>query len=259
MWLLRDSQRRLLPWVAAALLLNAAFFLALIDLPALGINPFTKLPPGDVMSDGAGLNPLLQHPLMLIHPVVLYSGFTGFSVPFAFAFAALMTNRHERRVAARDAPLDAGAVVLPLDGNPARRTLGLRSARLGRLLGVGSGRERVVHAVAAGDRVSALGDDPGKARHAEDLEHGADRAHLLAVPLRHLPHAQRRDLVGALVHRRRLVRLRVPRLRRGRGARLLRVVVDVAARACAAPTGSSRWCRARRASCSTTGCSWRSS
>ena len=93
MWLLRDSQRRLLPWVAAVLLLNAAFFLALIDLPALAINPFTKLPPGDVMSDGAGLNPLLQHPLMLIHPVVLYAGFTGFSVPFAFAFAALMTNR----------------------------------------------------------------------------------------------------------------------------------------------------------------------
>ncbi len=94
MVLLRDSQRRLLPWVAAALLLNAAFFLALICLPALQINPFTKLPPGDVMSDGAGLNPLLQHPLMLIHPLVLYAGFTGFSVPFAFAFAALVT-RHQ--------------------------------------------------------------------------------------------------------------------------------------------------------------------
>lgn len=94
MWLLRDSQRKLLPWVAAALLANAAFFLALIDLPQLQINPFTKLPPGDVLSDGAGLNPLLQHPLMLIHPVVLYSGFTGFSVPFAFAFAALMARRY---------------------------------------------------------------------------------------------------------------------------------------------------------------------
>ena len=92
MLVLRDSLRRLLPWAAAALLLNAAFFLALISFVP-NVNPFEKLPPGEVLSDGAGLNPLLQHPLMLIHPVVLYTGFTGFSVPFAFAFAALVSGR----------------------------------------------------------------------------------------------------------------------------------------------------------------------
>jgi len=92
MLVLRESLRRLLPWAAAMLLLNAAFFLALVNFVP-NVNPFEKLPPGDVLSDGAGLNPLLQHPLMLIHPVVLYLGFTGFSVPFAFAFAALASGR----------------------------------------------------------------------------------------------------------------------------------------------------------------------
>ncbi|MEE8581530.1 MAG: cytochrome c-type biogenesis CcmF C-terminal domain-containing protein, partial [Myxococcota bacterium] len=39
-----------------------------------------------------GLNPLLQHPIMMIHPLLLYTGFVGFSVPFAFAFSALITG-----------------------------------------------------------------------------------------------------------------------------------------------------------------------
>jgi cytochrome c-type biogenesis protein CcmF len=92
MFVLRDTLRRLLPWAAAMLLLNAAFFLALVNFVP-NVNPFERLAPGDVLSDGNGLNPLLQHPLMLIHPVVLYAGFTGFSVPFAFAFAAMVTGK----------------------------------------------------------------------------------------------------------------------------------------------------------------------
>jgi cytochrome c-type biogenesis protein CcmF len=91
-WIHRQSQRRLMPWVSAVLLLNALFFLALINWVP-NVNPFDRLPPDQVLSDGQGLNPLLQHPLMIIHPVMLYAGFTGFSVPFAFAVAALMTGR----------------------------------------------------------------------------------------------------------------------------------------------------------------------
>ncbi|RIL05546.1 MAG: cytochrome C biogenesis protein [Proteobacteria bacterium] len=90
--LLRRPLARLMPWASAVLLLNAAFFLALITLVP-NVNPFQKLAPGDVLSDGAGLNPLLQHPLMLIHPLLLYTGFTGFAVPFAFAFAAMVTGK----------------------------------------------------------------------------------------------------------------------------------------------------------------------
>jgi cytochrome c-type biogenesis protein CcmF len=88
-WAHRGRVRRLAPWVCAALLANAIFFLVIL----VGISdPFEKLPPGHVASDGAGLNPLLQHPVMMIHPLMLYTGLTGFSIPFAFAFAALATG-----------------------------------------------------------------------------------------------------------------------------------------------------------------------
>ena len=65
----------------------ALFFLALLVMPA---DPFTRLV--DVPSDGAGLNPLLQSPGMVIHPPLLYTGFVGFSIPFAFAMAALFSG-----------------------------------------------------------------------------------------------------------------------------------------------------------------------
>ncbi len=87
--LVNRRQTTLLPWVSAVLLGNGAFFLVLIDFVT---NPFVKLPAGLVMSDGQGLNPLLQHPVMMIHPLVLYTGMTGFAVPFAFGVAALATG-----------------------------------------------------------------------------------------------------------------------------------------------------------------------
>jgi cytochrome c-type biogenesis protein CcmF len=87
--LVNRRQTTLLPWVSAVLLGNGAFFLVLIDFVT---NPFVKLPAGLVMSDGQGLNPLLQHPVMMIHPIVLYTGMTGFAVPFAFGVAALATG-----------------------------------------------------------------------------------------------------------------------------------------------------------------------
>jgi len=83
-------ERPLVPWVCAVLAANAAFFLILLNFAS---NPFDKLPPQHVMSDGNGLNPLLQHPVMMIHPLVLYMGLTGFSVPFAFALAALFSGQ----------------------------------------------------------------------------------------------------------------------------------------------------------------------
>jgi cytochrome c-type biogenesis protein CcmF len=85
----RHRNRVLMPWVAAILLGNQLFFLVLLNFFT---NPFELFPPGQAPSDGAGLNPLLQHPLMTIHPVMLYTGFVGFAVPFAFGFAALITG-----------------------------------------------------------------------------------------------------------------------------------------------------------------------
>src|SRR5271157_4527111 len=62
------------------------FFLLLLNFAAM---PFS-LVGGAVPADGDGLNPLLQYPEMVIHPPMLYLGYVGFSVPFAFALGALM-------------------------------------------------------------------------------------------------------------------------------------------------------------------------
>jgi cytochrome c-type biogenesis protein CcmF len=85
----RNQHRELAPWATVMLLINAIFFLALVNFSTL---PFEKVA-GQAISDGNGLNPLLQHPVMMIHPLMLYTGFVGFSVPFAYAFAALVTGR----------------------------------------------------------------------------------------------------------------------------------------------------------------------
>ena len=63
------------------------FFLAL----TVGIeNPFARL--AFVPAEGNGLNPLLRHPGMIIHPPMLYLGFVGFTIPYAFAMAALLSG-----------------------------------------------------------------------------------------------------------------------------------------------------------------------
>lgn len=83
----------LYPVAQAVLLAIAAFFLWLATGPA---DPFVRIFPVPV--DGAGPNPLLQnHPLMAIHPPLLYVGLVGFSVPFAFAIAALVRRRLDDR------------------------------------------------------------------------------------------------------------------------------------------------------------------
>ena len=84
----RAATPRLGAWAAAVLSGIAVFFLMLLVIPA---SPFTQLLP--VPPDGSGLNPLLQSPGMMIHPPLLYTGFVGLSIPFAFAMAALLSKR----------------------------------------------------------------------------------------------------------------------------------------------------------------------
>lgn len=77
-----------IPFAAGVLALIQLFFLAVLNFAS---HPFTLLETPPV--DGNGLNPQLQTPLMVIHPPSLYLGYVGFSIPFAFAMAALMTGR----------------------------------------------------------------------------------------------------------------------------------------------------------------------
>jgi cytochrome c-type biogenesis protein CcmF len=80
----------LLAWATLVGLTVALFFFGLMLGPA---NPF-RVVAGAVPLDGRGPNPLLQnHPLMAFHPPMLYLGYVGFTVPFCFAIAALVTGR----------------------------------------------------------------------------------------------------------------------------------------------------------------------
>jgi len=102
-----ERDREILPWVIVVISVTIVFFLSLTIFIE---NPFARWwqtasgefvarlfpPAGAVLVtplDGMGLNPLLRHPGMIIHPPMLYLGFVAFVIPFAFAIAALVTRR----------------------------------------------------------------------------------------------------------------------------------------------------------------------
>ncbi len=106
-----ERDREFLPWVIVVSLVTLAFFLILVIFVE---NPFARLwqtvqgsvvtsmlqPAGTISfrpQDGNGLNPLLRHPGMIIHPPMLYLGFVSFVIPYAFAMAALITGRTDDR------------------------------------------------------------------------------------------------------------------------------------------------------------------
>jgi cytochrome c-type biogenesis protein CcmF len=106
-----DRDREFLPWVIIVALVTLAFFLLLVIFFE---NPFARywqttsgqqivamIPPAGaallVPPDGMGLNPLLRHPGMIIHPPMLYLGFVSFVIPYSFAIAALVTGRTDDR------------------------------------------------------------------------------------------------------------------------------------------------------------------
>ncbi len=103
--------REFLPWVIVVTMVTLAFFLG---MSIFFENPFTRFwatptgtrieamfpPVGSALlmpPDGRGLNPLLRHPGMIIHPPMLYLGFVSFVIPFAFAIAAMITGRTDDR------------------------------------------------------------------------------------------------------------------------------------------------------------------
>ena len=77
---------RLSAFASTILACVQVFFLLLLNVAA----PPFALEPGPLAENGFGLNPLLQYPEMVIHPPMLYLGYVGFAVPFAFALGALM-------------------------------------------------------------------------------------------------------------------------------------------------------------------------
>ena len=98
LWQNRNRNRDMMPYVLAVLMINLSFFLTLCVFVS---NPFQELvrvfPDGStqpfIPADGQGLNPLLQYWAMVVHPPILYLGYIGFIVPFAFAIGALATRQ----------------------------------------------------------------------------------------------------------------------------------------------------------------------
>src|SRR5271157_4642642 len=89
----RRKHRDMMPWVVGVMATVQSFFLILNNFIA---NPFRMLALNGLIvpaADGNGLSPLLQYPAMAIHPPMLYLGYVGFCVPFAFAIGSLITRQ----------------------------------------------------------------------------------------------------------------------------------------------------------------------
>jgi len=89
----RRRNREFMPYVVGVLQGVLLFFV--VVLLFAGVNPFERL--SFTPADGQGLNPQLQNYWMTIHPPTLYLGFTAFTIPFAFAIAALLNGRLDSR------------------------------------------------------------------------------------------------------------------------------------------------------------------
>jgi len=87
-WIYRGRHQESLPWAIMIFSIVSAFFLGVL---AFVSNPFEAVSP--VPLDGRGLNPLLEDANMMTHPPLLYTGFVGLTVPYAFAMAALITGK----------------------------------------------------------------------------------------------------------------------------------------------------------------------
>src|SRR5690242_6825932 len=87
----RGLIRNLLPWTVPVLGGVAVFFTIVLSFVA---SPFTRQV---APADGSGLVPSLQNPYMMIHPPLLYLGYVGMTIPFAFAAGALLSGRTDER------------------------------------------------------------------------------------------------------------------------------------------------------------------
>ena len=170
LFLTRKRLREVASYATAILLGFGGFFVGLMVFYA---NPFTTTSP--VPAEGVGLDPLLRFPTMMIHPPMLYSGYTLCTIPLAFAMGALIARKVDGEWIAVVRRFALAAWLFLGIGILLGASLVVLGARLGGLLGLGRGRERLALAVADRHRVPALADDPGAPRDAEGVERLASR------------------------------------------------------------------------------------
>ena len=119
------------------------FLLAIMVFAADPMAP--SLVPG---AKGEGLSPLLQHPAMLIHPPIVFLGYAAWGIPFALAAAALISGRLDNAWLQQARPWSLFAWATLGGGILLGRRVGLRTTRLGRLLGLGPRGKRLADALA---------------------------------------------------------------------------------------------------------------
>jgi cytochrome c-type biogenesis protein CcmF len=133
---------------------------------------------------------------------MLYMGYVGFSVAYAFAVAALLSGQLDAAWARWSRPWTTAAWIFLTLGIATGLVVGLLRTRLGRLVVLGPGGERFVHALAGRHGAGALAGGDRKARQLQELDGAAGDLGLLAVAARHLPRAfGRADLGACLCHR----------------------------------------------------------
>ena len=146
---MRGRYAEYMPYALGVILFVCAFFSLLLAVPA---NPFapTPLP---IPIDGPGPNPLLQnHVLMVIHPPML----RGHDHSFRDCDCRFIARQTHRRLVKAPSYLDHGTLDLLVDWYHSGGLVGVRSIGMGRLLGLGSGRKRLLSSVAGGHRLPAF-------------------------------------------------------------------------------------------------------
>ena len=250
--LTRHSLREIAPYATAVLGIVAAFFLSLM----VGWeNPFGTA--GQPARRGRRAEPAAAPPGDDDPPANALHGLRGLRDPVRVRGRGADHAQDGRGLDPRHPPVRARRVDLPRRRDHAGRAVVLHRAGVGRILGVGPGRERLPDAMADRHGLPALDHGAGEARHAEGLERVADLRHVRARAPGHVP--------GAVRHPRLDPRLRrvddrspVPGLHLASGDRLGRARGVARCRIYAGRRGWTRCSRARRSSSSTTWCWWAS-
>ena len=186
----RYRNRELMPYVISTLMTTSLLFLAML---VIAEDPFDSLP--HEPRDGQGLNPLLQNPDGDPSAESL-PGICRFRRAFCICDWCFGEWASRYPMDTEYTPLDARRLALSRCRYPPRRTMGLCRTRMGRILGLGSGRKCVIHAMAYGHSISPFGDDSGK-KGMLGLEYGFDHFDLRPLHLWHVSHAEWRDCFRA--------------------------------------------------------------
>ena len=156
-----------LPWVFITLSGVQLFFLIIINFIE---NPFSPTTANFVITNGNGLNPLLQNLTMAIHPPILYLGYVGFTVPFAYGIGALV-SKNRFKLDIKDTSLVPNCLVFSKYWHNIRWMVGISRTWLGWLLGLGSCRKCIIYALVNLNCIHPFNNDSRKKGNAENLEY----------------------------------------------------------------------------------------